>query len=144
MEIQSHFRQLVGYDLAKRLSEQALTRANRVEKSLKIIKRTCSSIRDLRVAQINQSRLTKTIVFSAYSSNTALSDRLDEYSSDHKSKISIHASLLDDLDQNHQRTAGRVENVASQVGSLKTDVNHMEGRLRGEVKSKVSSRQSRA
>ena len=96
------------------------------------------------VMGLSQSKLTKTIVFSAYSSNTALSDRLDEYSSDHKSKISIHASLLDDLDQNHQRTAGRVENVASQVGSLKTDVNHMEGRLRGEVKSKVSSRPSRA
>ena len=35
--------------MAKKLSEQALIRANRVEKSFKIIKRTCSSIRDLRV-----------------------------------------------------------------------------------------------
>ena len=45
--------------------------------------------------------------------------------------------LLKDLDQSHQHTAGRVENVASQVGNLKSDVNHMEGRLRGEVKSKL-------
>lgn len=30
-----------------------------------------------------------------------------------------------------------MENVASQVGRLKTDVNHMEGRLRGEVKTKL-------
>ena len=37
--------------MAKKLSEQALIRGNRVEKSLKIIKRTCSSIRDLRVYQ---------------------------------------------------------------------------------------------
>jgi len=73
----------------------------------------------------------------AYSSNNALSDRLDEHHSDHSSKISTHALLLNDLDKSHQRTAGRVENVASQVGSLKTDVNHMEGRLRGEVKSKL-------
>ena len=49
MEKQSYFRQFVGYNLAKILSEQALIRANRVEKSFKIIKRTCSSIRDLRV-----------------------------------------------------------------------------------------------
>ena len=45
--------------------------------------------------------------------------------------------LLKDLDQSHQHTAGRVENVASQVGNLKSDVNHMEGRLRGEAKSKL-------
>ena len=55
----------------------------------------------------------------------------------HCLKISTHAILLNDLDKDHQRTAGRVEHVASQVGNLKTDVNHMEGRLRGEVKSKV-------
>jgi len=73
----------------------------------------------------------------AYSSNTALSERIDEHHSDHSSKISTHASLLDDLDKDHQRTAGRVEHVASQVGNLKTDVNHMEGKLRGEVKSKL-------
>merc|ERR1719266_1516686 len=75
----------------------------------------------------------------AYSSNSALKDRLEEHSSLHNTKISKHARLLDDLDQDHQRTAGRVENVASQVGALKTDVNHMEGRLRGEVKSKVGT-----
>ena len=75
--------------------------------------------------------------FSAYSSNSALSDRLDEHSNQQNTKISNHARLLDDLDTNHQRTAGRVEHVANQVGNLKTDVNHMEGRLRGEVKSKL-------
>ena len=77
------------------------------------------------------------IYLAAYSSNSALKDRLEEHSSVHNTKISKHARLLDDLDQDHQRTAGRVENVASQVGTLKTDVNHMEGRLRGEVKSKL-------
>ena len=41
------------------------------------------------------------------------------------------------LDQNHQRTAGRVEHVATQVGRLKDGVNLMEGRLRGEVKTKL-------
>ena len=75
--------------------------------------------------------------FPAYSSNNSLSDRLDEYSAAHKVKISSHARLLEDLDQNHQRTAGRVEHVASQVGQLKGDVNVMEGRLRGEVKTKL-------
>ena len=38
--------------LAKKLSEQALIRADRVEKSYKIVKRTCSSIRDLRVTKV--------------------------------------------------------------------------------------------
>ena len=75
--------------------------------------------------------------FAAYSSNSALSDRLEEHHDDHSQKISNHAQLLGDLDQNHQRTAGRVEHVATQVGRLKTDVNHMEGRLRGEVKTKL-------
>merc|ERR1711971_1121359 len=40
----------------------------------------------------------------AYSSNNALSDRLDEHHSDHSSKISTHALLLNDLDKSHQRT----------------------------------------
>ena len=44
---------------------------------------------------------------------------------------------MKDLDQNHQRTAGRVEHVATQVGRLKDGVNLMEGRLRGEVKTKL-------
>ena len=42
--------------------------------------------------------------FSAYSSNNSLSDRLDEHSSDHNSKISTHALLLNDLDKSHQHT----------------------------------------
>ena len=49
MEKQSYFRQVVANNLAKKLSEQALIRANRVEKSLKIIQKTSSSNRDLRV-----------------------------------------------------------------------------------------------
>ena len=73
----------------------------------------------------------------AYSSNNALSDRLDEYSAAHSTKISSHARLLEDLDQNHQRTIGRVEHVAKQVGNLKGDVNVMEGRLRGDIKTKL-------
>ena len=40
--------QLVQYDLAKNLGKHVIIRANRVEKSPKIIERTCSSIRDLR------------------------------------------------------------------------------------------------
>merc|ERR1712062_93172 len=72
-----------------------------------------------------------------YSSNSALSERLDKYSAQHTVKISNHAGLLKDLDQNHQRTAGRVEHVATQVGRLKDGVNLMEGRLRGEVKTKL-------
>ena len=75
--------------------------------------------------------------FTAYSSNSALSERLDQYSAQHTVKISSHAGLLKDLDQNHQRTAGRVEHVATQVGKLKDGVNLMEGRLRGEVKTKL-------
>ena len=44
------FGQLVRYDLAKKLSKQALIRGSeQVERNLKIIKRTCSPIRDLRV-----------------------------------------------------------------------------------------------
>ena len=35
--------------MSKKLGEQALIRADRVEKIITIIKRTCSSIRDLRV-----------------------------------------------------------------------------------------------
>lgn len=66
-----------------------------------------------------------------------MSDRLEDHSNDHDLKISGHAQLLADLDKNHQRTAGRVEHVASLVGSLKGDVNVMEGRLRGEVKGKL-------
>ena len=52
MEKQSYSRQLVGYNLAKKLSKQALIIANRVEKSFKIIRRTCFSIRDLRVTKV--------------------------------------------------------------------------------------------
>ena len=48
--------------MAKKLSEQALIRANRVEKSIKIIKRTCSSIRDLRVVSFDQSTKYKKFV----------------------------------------------------------------------------------
>ena len=44
-----HLRKPFQHYLAKKLSEQALIRANRVEKSLKISKRTSSSTRDLRV-----------------------------------------------------------------------------------------------
>lgn len=92
------------------------------------------------MGNINWKVLEKTLIgsfFTAYSSNSALSDRLDEYSAQHTVKISSHARLLKDLDQNHQRTAGRVEHVASQVGRLKDGVNVMEGRLRGEVKTKL-------
>ena len=66
-----------------------------------------------------------------------MSDRLEDHSDEHNAKISNHGRLLDDLDENHQRTAGRVEHVATQVGRLKNDVDVMEGRLRGEVKNKL-------
>ena len=59
------------------------------------------------------------IIFSAYSTNSALSERLEDHSNKHNEKISNHERLLGDLDQSHQRTAGRVEHVATQVGRLK-------------------------
>ena len=59
------------------------------------------------------------IIFAAYSTNSALSERLEDHSNLQNEKISNHARLLGDLDQSHQRTAGRVEHVATQVGRLK-------------------------
>jgi len=73
----------------------------------------------------------------AYSSNSALSERLEDHKDIHNAKISHHEGILSTLDKNHQLTAGRIESVASNVKTLKGNVNVMEVRLRGEVKNKL-------
>jgi len=71
----------------------------------------------------------------AYSSNAALSERLEDHKDIHNAKISHHEGILTTLDKNHQLTAGRIESVAS-------NVKHMEVQLRGEVKNKLDNVQS--
>lgn len=74
----------------------------------------------------------------AYSSNATLSSRLDDHSNQHDHKMSSHSRLLNDLNSSHDRTAGRVETVANQVGRLRNDVTQVEGRLRTEIRGKLS------
>ena len=75
----------------------------------------------------NREHNKRCICFSAYSSNTALSSRLEEHSDHHDRKMGSHSRLLNDLSETHDDTANRVENVAGQVGRLESDINKMEG-----------------
>ena len=76
---------------------------------------------------------------SAYSSNHALSERLDDHSVKQNSRLNRHNELIKDLGQVHSRTANRVDGVSGAVNRLKGDINQLEGSMRGHVKSRLTN-----
>ena len=57
---------------------------------------------------------------------------------EHASKHSAHSRLLSDLSQSHAHLKGRVEGVTSQLGQLDGEVDHLETRLRDDIKGKLA------
>ena len=79
------------------------------------------------------------IFFSAYTSGTALSNRLDDHKEDQSVKHQRHKQLLDTLGAVHQRTSNRVDNVAGDVSKLEMAMKRIETKMRGELKNRLSN-----
>ena len=78
-------------------------------------------------------------IISAYTSGTALSDRLGRHSETHDDKIEKHSQRISDLGSVHKQTSDRVDNVAGNVQQLKMDVKRIEGKMRGELQRRLSN-----
>ena len=76
---------------------------------------------------------------SAYTSGATLSNRLDRHSEVHNEQIERHAGRLSDLGSVHKQTNDRVDNVAGSISRLKMDVKRIEGKMRGELKNRLSN-----
>jgi len=75
----------------------------------------------------------------AYTSGTALSNRLDDHREDQSVKHQRHKQLLDTLGAVHQRTSNRVDNVAGDVSKLEMAMKRIETKMRGELKNRLSN-----
>ena len=95
--------------------------------------------------------------FIAYSSNTALSDRLDGHEKDHNEKLgalydhvdshaeehdkkhSVHSQTIHNLGLVHAQTSGRVDGVRQKINNLKGNVTNNMSALRGELEILLSA-----
>jgi len=75
----------------------------------------------------------------AYTSGTALSERLDDHKEDQYVKHQRHKQLLDTLGSVHQKTSNRVDNVAGNVLKLEMAMKRIETKMRGELKNRLSN-----
>jgi len=75
----------------------------------------------------------------AYTSGAAISNRLGMHSEVHDENFAKHADLLSDLGSVHKQTNDRVDNVAGNISMLKMDVQRIEGKMRGELRNRLSN-----
>lgn len=75
----------------------------------------------------------------AYTSNHALSSRLDDHYMEQNTRMNKHNKLLGDLNRVHSKTVDRVDGVSGAVKQLKGDVNLLEGNMRGHIQNRLTN-----
>ena len=79
------------------------------------------------------------LISTAYTSGNAISERLTSHNDDHDSKHQTHQEILNTLGADNERTKGRISKVDTKVDDLKMDMRRIEGKMRGELRNRLSN-----